>query len=350
MGFYLRKSVSVGPFRVNFSKSGVGVSAGVRGLRVGTGPRGNYIRMGRGIVRYQQSLPSASPRALPSQPSPRSLPAIDTTPAGAIVDSSSEQLLDELREKQRKLALMPFAIAAAIVLTLVAIGDDWPAGAIVTVLLLGIAAVIAAGRRDRNVKTVVLDYELDGPAEAAFQRFTAAAEAAAASRGVWRVTAEDAVRNRKYHAGASALVQRQATSLRRAAPPFVQTNVPVISLGAGRRTLYFLPDRLLVYDGSTIGAVSYATLHVSASRQQFIEEGSAPSDATVAGYTWRYVNRNGGPDRRFNNNRQIPICLYDQVTLQTASGLHEVVQWSRSGTGDHFADAVRGLAVCSPTS
>jgi hypothetical protein len=29
MGFYLRKSVSVGPLRFNLSKSGVGVSAGV---------------------------------------------------------------------------------------------------------------------------------------------------------------------------------------------------------------------------------------------------------------------------------------------------------------------------------
>ncbi|WP_395821080.1 DUF4236 domain-containing protein [Devosia sp.] len=39
--FYIRKSVSFGPVRVNFSMSGVGVSAGVRGLRFGSGPRGH---------------------------------------------------------------------------------------------------------------------------------------------------------------------------------------------------------------------------------------------------------------------------------------------------------------------
>ena len=43
MGFYLRKSVSVGPLRFNLSKSGIGISAGVKGFRVGAGPRGNYI-------------------------------------------------------------------------------------------------------------------------------------------------------------------------------------------------------------------------------------------------------------------------------------------------------------------
>ena len=40
MGFYYRKSVNLGPFRVNLSKSGVGYSVGGRGFRVGTTARG----------------------------------------------------------------------------------------------------------------------------------------------------------------------------------------------------------------------------------------------------------------------------------------------------------------------
>jgi hypothetical protein len=40
MGFYYRKSVSVGPFRVNVSKSGVGYSVGGRGFRTGVSARG----------------------------------------------------------------------------------------------------------------------------------------------------------------------------------------------------------------------------------------------------------------------------------------------------------------------
>ena len=35
MGFYYRKSVRVGPFRINLSKSGVGLSTGVPGFRTG---------------------------------------------------------------------------------------------------------------------------------------------------------------------------------------------------------------------------------------------------------------------------------------------------------------------------
>src|SRR3954466_8187512 len=56
MGLYLRKSIKVGPIRFNLSSSGVGVSAGIKGFRVGTGPRGNYVQMGRGGLYYRTTL------------------------------------------------------------------------------------------------------------------------------------------------------------------------------------------------------------------------------------------------------------------------------------------------------
>lgn len=40
MGFIYRKSVKAGPFRINLSKSGIGLSAGVPGFRVTQSSRG----------------------------------------------------------------------------------------------------------------------------------------------------------------------------------------------------------------------------------------------------------------------------------------------------------------------
>ena len=43
MGLFYRKSVKLGPFRVNLSGSGIGYSVGGRGFRVGKSSRGrNY--------------------------------------------------------------------------------------------------------------------------------------------------------------------------------------------------------------------------------------------------------------------------------------------------------------------
>jgi len=46
MGLYFRKSVNLGGgLRLNFSKSGIGLSGGVKGARISTGPRGTYMNL-----------------------------------------------------------------------------------------------------------------------------------------------------------------------------------------------------------------------------------------------------------------------------------------------------------------
>ncbi len=62
MGFYLRKSFRAGPVRINLSKSGFGLSAGIRGARIGTGPRGSYIHAGRKGLYYRKRMGSRRTR------------------------------------------------------------------------------------------------------------------------------------------------------------------------------------------------------------------------------------------------------------------------------------------------
>lgn len=65
MGWSFRKSIKLGPIRLNLSKSGLGVSTGIRGFRVSSGPRGTYLRAGRGGIYYTKRLDSpAQYRAL----------------------------------------------------------------------------------------------------------------------------------------------------------------------------------------------------------------------------------------------------------------------------------------------
>ena len=48
MGFFFRKSINVGPVRINLSKSGIGISLGVTGARVGARPDGKkYVAAGK---------------------------------------------------------------------------------------------------------------------------------------------------------------------------------------------------------------------------------------------------------------------------------------------------------------
>jgi hypothetical protein len=82
MGWSFRRSKSFGPFRFNFSKSGIGFSFGAPGGRIGVSSKGKkYFRGGipsTGLY-YQSTLPDA-PRTQDGQASP---PASSSSPLGA---------------------------------------------------------------------------------------------------------------------------------------------------------------------------------------------------------------------------------------------------------------------------
>jgi hypothetical protein len=362
MGLYLRKSVSVGPFRFNLSKSGLGVSAGVKGFRVGAGPRGNYVHMGAHGIYYRATLPSSSPssrtaRQDPLFSPPAQLPRggdvelheIESADVAIIVDSSSADLLRELNEKRRKARMMPLAVVATIALVLIGASLSWPPLVLVGFLLAGVVLSWVAYNRDLLSKTAVILYEFDGELEGAYELLHKWAESLAGCSKAWHIEAQGDVRDRKYHAGASSLVRRKPTFIRKAEPPFVKTNVETIAIGVGRQVLHFFPDRVLVYDANGVGGVSYSGLRVAVNTTRFIESEGLPADAKVVDQTWRYVNKKGGPDRRFKDNRQLPICLYDEISLQSTTGLNEVIQVSRCDIGDGFAKATEYLASKSPS-
>lgn len=58
MGFYFRKSINLGLFRINFSKSGIGISFGFKGFRVSKGPKGTTLSAGKNGLYYTKTLSS----------------------------------------------------------------------------------------------------------------------------------------------------------------------------------------------------------------------------------------------------------------------------------------------------
>src|SRR5271169_1078723 len=88
---------------------------------------------------------------------------------------------------------------------------------------------------------------------------------------------------------------------------------------------------------------SYDDLNIYWNTTVFIEEDSVPSDAQVVGYTWRFVNRDGGPDRRFSSNRRIPQVRYQQMGLQGTGGFQKILYISRVEDRGEFDTALAGL-------
>ncbi len=360
MGFYLRKSISVGPLRFNLSKSGIGVSAGMKGFRFGVGPRGNYVHMGRDGLYYRATLPSSKPSRrqtmqpdlLPSLQIPQGthapLEEIESADVSQIVDSSSRELLDELNRKRAKTRLWPVTAIVSVAILGLGIFSNSSTWLLVILLVAGCISTYAAHSRDALEKTVVLFYDFDAHMEAAYAQLHSAASQLASCAAKWHIEASGKVHDRKYHAGASDLVRRKSTFIHKAEPPYVKTNIETVSIGVGRQTLHFFPDRVLVYDVNGVGAVSYSELSVDVSATRFIENDTVPRDTEVIDRTWKYVNKSGGPDRRFKDNKELLVCRYEEIALSSKSGLNEILQLSRCGSGSDFAKAISLLGKTTP--
>ena len=357
MGFYLRKALNFGPLRLNLSRSGLGVSVGVKGARIGVGPRGGaYIHAGRGGFYYRQSLSqgSASPRTSPPPgPSREVLPKVESAAASELANSSSDALLKELNRVHSRVQAWPIALAVAGVglMGLIAtLGSDESihpglrVAAVALTCLGGIAAVLYARHLDVTNGTALMYFDLSGGGEQRFATFLERFAAFSSCEKIWHIGAKRTTDDWKRSAGATTLVSRKETTASLSAPPRVQTNLDVPALRAAGQALYFFPDRLLVYDSAGVGAIPYSELQADVTSTAFREEGSVPSDARTIETTWLYVNKKGGPDRRFNDNREVPILDYGEIRLTSKSGLDQTFQTSKPDAARQLGEGLSEMA------
>lgn len=348
MSFYLRKTVKVGPLRLNLSKSGLGVSAGLPGLRVGVVPRGSYVRIaprgisyqatgragGRATARHQLNndpnipYPSSNTEYLPGE---AVLSDVTGATATALTSSQPSELVTQLNDAANARRILPWVLAITILFS-VAISPF--------LLLPGALAVTWAWWRDGIRRTVAVFYEVDGPLQARYQALVDAFAEVCRAEKAWHVVAQGDVRTtyqQKVNGGATSIVRRDPLRRGLGGSPHLSSNIAVPALRSAERSVYLLPDRVLVQDRNTYAEVSYENLDISSSNERFIEDGFVPSDASVVGRTWRYVNVKGGPDQRYRDNRQLPVLQYGKLTFQTGTGMK--IMWSFSRVTATFAVA-----------
>jgi hypothetical protein len=123
----------------------------------------------------------------------------------------------------------------------------------------------------------------------------------------------------------------------------LSTNIVVPSIVGKSISMHFLPDQLLIRSGKQYSGLPYAALTFRTHTTRFIESDRVPRDATQVGQTWQYANVRGGPDRRFKNNRQLPIMSYAELEV-TGAGLKLVWQFSNVAATTAFHHHIRVLA------
>lgn len=220
------------------------------------------------------------------------------------------------------------------------IGTACIAGAVV-LLIPG----VLVHRKNREKRTTQLIYDLSHSAKAQQEEVEGSLGHLGRSGAIWRLDSQSAITDWKRNAGAAYNVQRERISMRRSTPARVESNIVPVCLDLGKLKLFFLPDQLLYWQRGTFASIDYGDFKVASTSTRFIEESVQTSDSQQVGNTWRYVRKDGGPDRRFNNNRQLPIMLYGVVHATSAGGLNLVFHTSRPDSATSFQTTFQAFQI-----
>lgn len=329
MGFRYRKSINLGGgFRINLSKSGIGYSWGTKGYRVTKTARGTtrrtYSIPGTGLSYIQESGRGNDRRNTLSRQQRNNIPSrqpednfrqkplntiYETTreiKSGNITQFQSAEANNIVSSVHRTISLNFWGTILIWCVFLIAYN-------LIFILLpiVGIVMKILA----HTVAVVDLEYSFDAEAEEEHARRIDAWTILAEGDKEWQIVSEQFNSNTKPHAGANRSINRIPCTIKKGCPFFIETNVDTVEIKLKKERLIILPDKVFVIRGKKVGLVDYKDFNISVSSSNFCENEKVPRDARVVGTTWQYVNANGTPDRRYKNNRQIPICLYGTVHL-----------------------------------
>ncbi|MCI5157909.1 MAG: DUF4236 domain-containing protein [Candidatus Electrothrix sp. AUS1_2] len=351
MAWHIRKSVKLGPVRFNFSKSGIGTSVGVKGFRIGVRANGkSYFQAGGHGLYYRQELTRRDNTPLKRlSPSSSDRKVYSSHPEAIRYDSASSQQLTSKARKEFVSALNQsyggfrfdyLCAAISLIISLLLLNKNSTIGVVSIIFSIIITVAVAIWESKR--RTITINYDFESKDGGKFKALIYAFNNLASNKKVWALIDSRNIHGShesKLNAGASNLVNRSDALVGEGKPPWVKTNVDIPVLKARQQTLYMMPDGILVYDRKGVGFVEYDELSVDVDTTRFIEE-RPPGDAKIVDYTWQYPNKKGGPDKRFKNNRQIPVCLYGKLQIRSKSGLFFYLMTSQYGSPTKFKDEI----------
>ena len=345
MGWYLRKSVKVGPVRFNLSKSGIGTSVGVTGFRVGVRPNGSsYVHAGRHGIYYREELGSKKlnneeeiNQNLLNEVNSSNTFKFYTASSKELKPTSRKELLSKLNKSYNSIRLDYICAFLFIIASSYLYFQNRILG--VVFLVIGIIVSVLVAKWETKRRTVTINYDFEDKNAKKHKKLLSAFNNLVSNKKVWSMIDTRNVygsHESKLNGGAGDLVSKSSIQVGEGKPPWVSTNIDVPVIKTKNQTLYMMPDGILVYDANDVGFVEYDDITIKHNTTNFIEE-NPPRDAEIIYHTWKYANRDGGPDRRFNNNHEIPVCLYGELKIKSSSGMYVYLMTSKSKSVSDFA-------------
>jgi len=366
-----RKRVKLFPgVNINLSQAGISTTIGVKGASVNIGKKGMYLNTnipGTGFYNRTKiasfntpaqgplapAPPNTSTQPAPGHPTAKA-PATESPIASKNVEAITSPNLEGLKQtlidcyKERNLLTQEIANYKAVV------QNAKDLRLLMYFLIVGFFTPYFKKRVAKRVAylnelieslnqcVINVDIECDERMTISQNFVNEAFDDLITCHYIWDWLGSNRIDRAVQRTRASVAISRKRVAFAFAELPFVKSTYEALHLeNANGGDLYIYPGFIIILNKQKeLGLVDLRKLKIDFKTSNFIEEDVTPDDAEIVDTTWKWVNKNGMPDRRYANNYEIDICQYGVITLSTSKGLHEAYGFSNFDKAVNFVSAL----------
>lgn len=158
---------------------------------------------------------------------------------------------------------------------------------------------------------------------------------------IWNLTEAETIDNVKERTIAQTGLKRTEVNYERKDIPFIKSNLDYLFLpNKNSYDIYIYPTFLIFLKENEIFRIfNLKDIKISFLTTQYIEEENVPNDTKVIDHTWRMANKDGTMDKRYTDNKEIPVVTYGQIILKTQFGLKGCFMFSNNEAVSNFASS-----------
>ena len=189
-----------------------------------------------------------------------------------------------------------------------------------------------------NQSAVELELEMQDEARNAYEDLIPSFQELSKSNYVWDITSATDVDQVRTRSAASSTLERERASLRQDELPGITSSYNALCFSnINGADIYLYPGFIVMYNNSeNFGILEITNLEASFEVSNFLETESIPNDSEQVGEVWEKTNKDGSRDKRFSDNRQIPVMRYGEITLRSNTGIYEKYMFSNAELAENF--------------
>ncbi len=361
MAWSYRRRIKIIPgVHLNFSKSGISTSIGVRGASMTFGKKGTYVNTGipgtgfynRQKLSFDKSSPNSNLNPQPIQ-TVEPLHNIFSADLQEITSKDMQGIKEAIiaayeQRKELRSDLLKIKTSLTISRLKLIASYIFIIGLVNKSVAKGIKTDIATKQEAIKQLTaqiencyVGLDIDFDPDIKIKYDNLVSSFKNLCNSKKIWDVTSTQFEDRRVTRFASSTRINKKEVGFAIKGIEDIKSKFEVLWFkNANGADIYFYPTFIVMYSSQkSFALVGFNELQLSHLPVRFVENSSIPSDTKVIDRTWAKVNKNGSPDKRFKDNYEIPVVRYGQINLRTETGMNEEYEFSNYEFSEQFASA-----------